>query len=212
MLFGRVITTCPTCHGKGTLIVDPCKSCGGGGLTVQQRRVVVKIPAGIQDGQAIRVRGEGEAGPHGGPRGDLHCYVSVKPHPFLERHRNDLVCRVPISFTEAALGARVEVPTLNGRGEVTIPKATQSGQILRMSGQGMPDLRSGRRGDQLVQVVVEIPRKLSKEQEQLLRQFAETEDRHVMPESKGFLEKLVDYFSGQDAEREKKSQQRPKQS
>jgi molecular chaperone DnaJ len=160
--------------------------------------VSVQIPPGIHDGQAVRIRGEGEPGESGAPRGDLHCYVRVKPHPFLERHNNDLVCRFPISFTQAALGAKVEVPSLNGRVTVTIPRGTQNGQVLRLANQGLPELRTGRRGDELVQVVIEIPRKLSTRQAELLRDFAETEDRNVLPESRGFLEKLVEYFSGQE--------------
>ncbi len=202
VLFGRVIAACPSCRGKGTLVVTPCRRCRGQGLYRQKRVVSVRIPAGIEDGQAIRMRGEGEPGEGSGARGDLHCYVRVQTHPFLERHRNDLVCRVPISFTQAALGAQVEVPSLDGRIEMKIPRGTQSGQVLRLSGQGVPDLRTGRRGDELVQVIVEMPRKLTKKQEQLLREFAETEDRSVLPESKGFLEKLVEYFAGQDVDRD----------
>ena len=198
VLFGRIVTTCPSCKGKGSLVVDPCRRCRGSGLCRQKRVVSVQIPPGIHDGQAVRIRGEGEPGESGAPRGDLHCYVRIKPHPFLERHNNDLVCRFPISFTQAALGAKVEVPSLNGRVAVTIPRGTQNGQVLRLAHQGLPDLRTGRRGDELVQVVVETPRKLSSRQAQLLREFAETEDRSVLPESKGFLDKLVEYFSGQE--------------
>ncbi|MHC4609957.1 MAG: molecular chaperone DnaJ [Planctomycetota bacterium] len=200
ILFGRAITTCPNCKGRGTLIVDPCKRCRGGGRHPQERKVTIEIPAGIHDGQAVRLRGEGEPGENATARGDLHCYVRVRRHPFLERHNNDLLCRMPITFTQAALGAQVEVPTLTGRVEMTIPRGTQTGQVLRLAGQGVPDMRSGRPGDELVQVVVEIPRKLSQQQQELLREFAETEDRSVLPESKGFFEKLVNYFSGQDVE------------
>jgi len=193
-LFGRVVTVCPRCRGRGTMVTSPCSDCGGEGRAPKRRAVTVKIPAGIQDGQAVRVRGEGEAGAQGGPRGDLHVYVHVRPHEFLERHRNDLICRMPIGFTQAALGAEVEVPTLNGRASLRIPPGTQNGQVFRMAGLGLPSVRSGRRGDQHVQVFVEIPRKLSKDQEALLRRFAETEDKHVLPESRGFFDKLVDYF------------------
>lgn len=195
-LFGRVITTCPSCRGKGSVVVDPCKRCRGSGRFPQNRTVTLKIPPGIHDGQAVRVRGEGEAGENGSPPGDLHCYVRVKAHPFLERHDDNLVVRLPISFTQAALGAKVEVPTLTGRAQVTIPRGTQTGQVLRLAGQGLPDLRTGRVGDELIQIVVEIPRKLSKPQEALLRDFAETEDRQVLPESKGFFDKFKDYLSG----------------
>ncbi|MFQ5490396.1 MAG: molecular chaperone DnaJ [Phycisphaerae bacterium] len=197
-LFGRVITTCPSCRGKGSVVANPCGRCRGTGRYPQNRTVTIQIPPGIHDGQAVRVRGEGESGENGNPPGDLHCYVRVKPHPFLERHDDHLVCRLPISFTEAALGAKVEVPTLDGRAQVTIPRGTQTGQVLRLAGQGLPDLRTGRPGDELIEVSVEIPRKLSKQQEALLREFAKTEDRHVMPESKRFFDKLKDYLSGQE--------------
>jgi len=199
-LFGRVVTACPHCGGQGSVVTTPCRACRGRGRRPQQRMVTVKIPAGIHDGQAVRLRGEGEAGQPGQPRGDLHCYVRVKPHRFLERHNNDLVCRMPVSFTQAALGALVEVPTLAGRAKLNIPAGTQHGQILRMSGQGLPDLRTGRMGDQLVQLLIEIPRKLSAQQKKLLREFAETEDNDVLPESQGFFEKLKTYFAGGDEE------------
>jgi molecular chaperone DnaJ len=198
-LFGRVVTTCPGCRGQGSVVVSPCRACGGGGRANKRRSVTVTIPAGIHDGQAVRVRGEGEPNADGGHRGDLHCYVSIKEHPFLERHENDLVCRVPITFTQAALGAAIEVPTLNGRAEVKIPRGTQYGQVFRLSGQGLPDLRTGRVGDELVQVTVEIPKKLNKEQQALLRQFAGTEDMHVSPESKSWFERVIEYLAGDDA-------------
>jgi molecular chaperone DnaJ len=198
-----VITTCPNCHGRGSLIVEACKRCRGRGRHPQQRAVTVKIPPGIHDGQAVRLRGEGEPGENTSSPGDLHCYVRLRSHPFLERHGNDLLCRLPVSFTQAALGAKVEVPTLTGRVAMTIPRGTQTGQVLRLAGQGLPDIRSGRRGDELVQVMVETPRKLSAQQKELLREFAETEDRSVLPESRGFFEKLVEYFSGQDDQESK---------
>ncbi len=199
-LFGRVITHCPACRGRGSTIVNPCNMCRGSGRMPKERVVTVQIPAGIHDGQAVRVRGEGEPGESGTDRGDLHCYVRIKPHPFLERHNNDTVCRMPISFTQAALGAKVEVPTLTGKAELKIPRGTQHGQLFRLSGLGLPDLRSRRRGDELVQVIVETPRRLNKVQQELLRKFAATEDKAVLPESKGFFDKLVDYLSsGSDA-------------
>ncbi|MFQ5494080.1 MAG: molecular chaperone DnaJ [Phycisphaerae bacterium] len=195
-LFGRVISTCPACQGQGSLVTTPCRTCRGGGRVPKHRSVTARIPAGIHDGQAIRLRGEGEAGEDGAARGDLHCYVHVKPHPFLQRHNNDLVCQMPISFTQAALGAKVEVPTLTGRAGVTIPRGTQHGQMLRLKELGLPDIRSGRRGDEIVQMMVEMPRKLNHKQEALLREFAATEDKTVLPESTGFLDKLMRYFSG----------------
>lgn len=195
ILFGRVITACPSCRGQGSLITSPCESCRGSGRVMKERIVNVKIPAGIHDGQAVRVRGEGEPGTDGSGRGDLHCYTRIKPHPFLERHNNEVVCRMPITFTQASLGANVEVPTLEGKAELKIPRGTQQGQLFRLRGEGLPDLRTGRRGDEIVQVAVEIPKKLNKKQETLLRQFAETEDKSVLPESKKFFEKVVDYIS-----------------
>jgi len=197
-LFGRVVTACPDCRGQGKLIVTPCRTCRGRGRRPQRRVLTVRIPAGIHEGQAVRVRGEGEAGGPGVAAGDLHCYVRVKEHAFLDRRNNDLICRMPISFTQAALGAEVNVPTLNGQASLTIPPGTQHGQVFRMAGLGVSDLRSGRRGDQMVVVTVEIPRKLSDKQKQLLREFAESEDRSVLPESKSFFDKLREYLARDD--------------
>jgi len=194
-LFGRVVITCPACKGRGNQIVSPCRSCGGSGRASKQRVITVQIPAGIHDGQAVRVRGEGEPGENGSTPGDLHCYVHVEKHRFFERNGNDLVCRMPLSFTQAALGASVEVPTLTGKAALKIPKGTQHGQLFRLRSKGLPDLRSGQRGDEIVQVLVEIPRKLNKKQERLLREFAETEDKSVLPESKGFFEQVMEYLS-----------------
>ncbi len=194
-IFGRVITTCPSCRGRGSTVVTPCAACRGSGRVMRHREVSVQVPPGIHDGQAIRVRGEGEPAEDGTGRGDLHCYVRVEPHPFFERHENSLICRMPISFTQAALGALVEVPTLDGKAELRIPHGTQHGQVFRLKGQGLPDLRSGRKGDELVEVLVEIPSRLNREQETLLRDFARTEDKSVLPESKGFFDKVRDYLS-----------------
>ncbi len=199
-LFGRVVTNCPACHGRGTVVTTPCGRCRGSGKYPKKRVVNIKIPAGIHDGQAVRVRGEGEPGEPGTSPGDLHCYVRVQGHEFLERSNNDLVCPMPISFSQAALGARIEVPTLSGKAELTVPAGTQYGQVFRMTGLGLPDLRTGRSGDQLVQVLVEIPKRMTEEQERLLREFAATEDRSVLPESKGFFDRVVEYFSGQNGD------------
>lgn len=202
-IFGRVITACPTCRGRGSMIVTPCGACRGSGRMSKGRVVTVKIPPGIHDGQAIRVRGEGEVGPEGDARGDLHCVVRVRPHPFLERHENDLVCHMPVSFTQAALGAKVEVPTLSGKAELTLPPGAQHGQVFRLRGLGLPDLRGGRGGDELVEILIEIPTKLTREQEALLREFARTEDRAVMPESKGFFERFREYLGGAEEKKPK---------
>lgn len=197
-IFGRVITTCPSCGGQGAVIVTPCRHCRGAGRQLKERVVDLEIPAGIFDGQAVRLRGEGEMGQDGRARGDLHCYVSVKPHPFLEREDHNLICRMPITFTQAALGATIEAPTLEGKATVRIPRGTKSGQIFRLAGLGLPDLRTGRRGDEFVQANVEIPRKLTKPQEALLREYAKTEGRTIAPESKRFFDRLVKYFAGED--------------
>lgn len=194
-VFGRVVTPCPSCRGKGTVVIAPCKKCRGTGRERRHRVLAVKIPAGIGDGQGVRVAGEGEPG-EAGVRGDLHVYVRSQQHPFFERHGQDLLCRVPISFAQAALGAKVEVPSLGGKVIVTIPAGTQHGQMFRLSGKGLPSLRTQRRGDEVVQVWIEIPKRLNKRQEELLREYAEAEDESVLPESKGFFSKLADFFAG----------------
>lgn len=194
-LFGRVVTTCPSCRGRGTLVATPCAACEGSGRGYIKRSVNVKIPAGVHEGQAVRVRGEGEPGENGNHRGDLHCYVMVKSHPFFERNGNDLICKVPISFTQAALGAEIQVPALQGKVDLKIPKGTQHGQLFRLKDLGLPDLRTQRPGDQIVQIAIEIPRRLNKEQQQLLRDFAATEDKSVLPESRGFFEQVIKYIA-----------------
>jgi len=191
----RVVTACPDCRGKGSTFTKACKDCRGSGRTAKRRIVTVKIPAGVHDGQVVRLRGEGEPGDQGGSRGDLHCYVRVGAHPFLERHNNDLLFRLPLSFTQLTLGATIEIPTLTGKSEVTIPAGTQHGEVIRLPKMGLPDLRSGRKGDQLVAVLVEIPRRLNDKQQALLREFAETEDKRVLPESRGFFDKLKEFLS-----------------
>ncbi len=196
ILFGRVTTACPSCQGRGSLVENPCKQCRGNGRHPRQRVLAVKIPAGVQDGQGVRVRGEGEAGQDGAVAGDLHVYVRTKPHPFLQRQGNDLICQVPLSFTQAALGGSVEVPTLSGKAAVKIPAGTQYGQVFRLANQGLPDLRTGRRGDELVQVSIEMPRKLSKKQRELLANFADTEDARTLPNSRSFFDELKEYLSG----------------
>jgi len=192
--FFQMVSTCPKCRGAGKIITNPCRKCRGTGLVSAKRTLSVKIPAGVHEGQGIRVTGEGEPGRHGGPRGDLYCYVRVRAHPFLMRDGNDLVSTVPVSFTQAALGATIEVPSLNGTREFKIPPGTQHGSTFRIKGEGLPDLRTRRKGDELVRITIEIPRHLSSEQEELLRTFARTEDRSAMPESSGFFEKLKKHF------------------
>jgi len=143
----------------------------------------------------VRVAGEGEPGRNGGPRGDLYCYIRTRPHEFLQRDGNDVVVSVPISFTQAALGATIEVPSLDGKRGLKIPPGTQSGSVFRIKGQGLPDVRTLRRGDELVHIQVETPTKLNARQQELLREFAKTENRSVSPRAVGFFERLKKYFS-----------------
>jgi molecular chaperone DnaJ len=198
----RMVTACPACRGRGTVVKDICEACRGKGRVPKRRSIAVKIPPGISPGQAVRVAGEGEppppeASPAGqGLRGDLHVVVNVKEHDLFKRDGDTLILEMPTSFTQAALGAQVRVPTLEGEASLTIPRATQHGAVFRIPGEGLPNLRSGRRGDLIVIIAIEIPRKLSSAQEQLLREFAKTEDHHVMPESQGFFKKIKDLLGG----------------
>jgi len=192
--FFQMVSTCPQCRGSGQVITNPCKKCRGTGRVPKKRLVNVKIPAGVHEGQAIRVTGEGEPGRHSGPRGDLYCYVKVKPHKFLQRDGSDLIAVVPISFTQAALGATIDVPSLNGTKQLKVPPGTQYGSMFRIKGQGLPDMRMRRTGDQLVQIVIETPAKLNEKQQELLREFAKTENKRVSPKAKGFFEKLKKTF------------------
>ncbi|MGH7213494.1 MAG: molecular chaperone DnaJ [Tepidisphaeraceae bacterium] len=193
----RMVTTCPNCAGKGSVIRDRCLDCNGTGRQPKHRAVTVKIPAGVHDGQAIRIAGEGEPGDNNGPPGDLHCYIAVKPHPIFSRHNNDIVCQVPVSFTQAALGASIDVPTLKGSEKLEVAPGTQHGEVFKLKGKGLPDVRAYRTGDELVQILIEVPRKLTDKQKQLLREFAATEDADVSPQRKGFKEKLKELLKGE---------------
>lgn len=192
----RMVTTCPACAGRGTVIKEFCASCRGKGRVPKKRSLSVKIPPGIHDGQAIRVPAEGEpappeAGP-GGVRGDLHVVVRIEPHDLYLRDGDNLVLEMPIGFTQASLGAEVDVPSLDGPAKLTIPRGTQYGAVFHVRDKGLPNLRTGRRGNLLVAVKVEIPKQLSAQQEKLLREFAATEDAKVLPESTGFWKKVKD--------------------
>ncbi len=188
----RMITTCPACHGVGKVIKDRCVECKGTGKKPKKRVINVKIPPGIHDGQAVRVQGEGEPGNHGGPRGDLHVVVRVAAHKTFEREEDHLIVRLPITYTQAALGSRVQVKTLEGQEEVTIEPGTQHGDLLKVTEKGLPNLRSGRRGDLVVVVLIEVPKKLPEKQEKLLRELAELEKVNVLPANKGMWKKLKD--------------------
>ena len=193
----RMVTTCPNCRGRGTVVRDSCNSCGGTGRQLRKRVVTVKIPAGVHEGQAVRIVGEGEAGEAGAKPGDLHCYITVKAHPIFTRHNNDLVCQLPISFTQAALGSAIDVPTLTGTEPLEIPAGSQHGEVFKLRGKGLPDIRAHRTGDELVQILIEIPRKLNDRQRELLKEFSLTEDEKVMPQKKGFMDKLKTVLTGE---------------
>ena len=197
--FFRVQTTCPACRGEGQTIEYPCDDCSGSGRVMKEVVREVTIPAGIDTGMQLCLRGEGEAGSRGGPRGDLYVDIEVKPHKLFERDGDDLRCRVPITYTQAALGAEVEIPTLSGRQTLEVQPGTQPGSVTKLRGQGMPDPRgSSHIGDLLVEVQVEVPRKMTSRQEELLRELAELEDKDVMPHRKTFFEQVKDFFSGED--------------
>jgi molecular chaperone DnaJ len=193
--FFQVATTCPACGGEGVRITDPCPGCRGSGKISAVTNLKVDVPPGVDSGVWLHLRNQGEPGDRGAPRGNLRIQVQVKRHPFFERRENDLTCQVPISFPQAALGAEIEVPTLTGTERLTIPRGTQSGDVMKLKGRGMPDLQGRGRGDEHVEVVVETPRHLSPRQEELLRELAEIEHEDVSPKRKSFFEKLRDYFT-----------------
>lgn len=192
--FFAVRTTCPQCRGEGEQITDPCGACRGEGRTEKRETIEVKIPAGIQHGSRMRVRGAGNEGRRGGPRGDLYVFVSLAPHEFLEREEDHVLCEVPISYSQAVLGTKVEVPSLAGSVSVTVPPGTQSGEVLRLRGQGFPHLQGHGRGDQLVRVYVDVPHKVNAEQEELLRRLAELEEKQVDSRRNSFFQRLKKYF------------------
>jgi molecular chaperone DnaJ len=189
---------------SGSSPIAPTAAAGARSFATRARSAAgTASSAGIDDGQHIRISGQGDAGEAGGPRGDLYAEVHVAQHPFFERHGRDLLCQVPISFTQAALGAEVEVPTLEGAENMTLPRATQSGDLARLRGRGLPDIQGYGRGDLLVQLVVEVPKKLTSRQEELLREFASSQRKGVLPQRESFLEKLAKYLKQDKAEGKK---------
>ena len=186
---------CPNCHGRGEVITDPCRSCGGEGRVDKPQALEVEIPPGVDTGTRIRLSGKGEAGPRGAPSGDLYIFIHVKPHAIFQREGTTLATRVPISFTTAALGGEIDIPDLDGETvTLSIPSGIQSGKQLRQRGSGMPVLQGRGRGDLVVEIAVETPTKLTKEQRALLEQFRETETGDECPESRGFFDKIKDAF------------------
>ncbi|GGF92806.1 MULTISPECIES: molecular chaperone DnaJ [Rhizobium] len=193
--FFSVERTCPTCHGRGQTITDPCTKCHGQGRVTEERSLSVNIPAGIEDGTRIRLQGEGEAGTRGGPAGDLYIFLSVTPHEFFQRDGADLYCAVPISMTTAALGGTFDVGTLDGsKSRVSVPEGTQAGKQFRLKGKGMPVLRSSQTGDLYIQIGIETPQKLTKRQRELLQEFEEISSKENNPESTGFFARMKEFF------------------
>lgn len=197
--FFSIQQTCPDCHGQGKIIKDPCPDCHGQGRKQDRKTLSVKIPAGVDTGDRIRLAGEGEAGYHGGPAGDLYVQVAVKKHPIFERQDNDLLCEVPISFVTAAIGGELEVPTLVGRVNLKIPAETQSGKVFRLRGKGIKSVRGHGVGDLLCCVVVETPVHLSQEQKELLRQFDQSlsqDGKSHSPKSESWFSSVKKFFAG----------------
>ncbi len=188
-------TPCPRCQGRGRTIDNPCPSCGGQGRVRQSEQVGINIPAGINDGQVITIPGKGNAGQNGGPAGDLQVQVSVRPHPLFERDGFNIWYELPITYAQAALGAELEIPTLDGKIPFTVKEGTQPGDILRVKGKGIPFLRGRGTGDLLLKVVVEVPKNLNKEQQKILRQFEESTGDKQYQKRKSFFDKLKKGFN-----------------
>lgn len=197
--FFSIQQTCPTCHGTGKMISDPCATCRGAGRVKKHKTLQVKIPAGIDEGDRIRLAGEGEAGVNGGPPGDLYVVTHLKEHSVFQREGDDLHCEMPISFTQAALGGDIDIPTLDGHAKIKIPPETQTGQVFRLRGKGIKGVRSSYPGDLMCQVAVETPVKLTERQKELLREMEEINtrdgDRHS-PRAKSFMAKVREFFAG----------------
>jgi molecular chaperone DnaJ len=194
-----IAQTCPRCHGAGKVITTPCTDCGGAGRIKQQKTLAVRIPAGVDEGDRVRLSGEGEPGTNGGPPGDLYVQVHIKPHPVFQRDHDDLHCEMPVSFAAAALGGDIEIPTLDASARIHIPPETQSGKTFRLRGKGIKGVRSQTQGDLYCHVVVETPVKLTERQKELLREFdaisLQDSARHS-PRTKSWFEKVKEFFEG----------------
>jgi len=193
--FFSVARTCSVCGGTGTLIVDPCNTCKGDTRVQREHNILVKVPAGVEQDTRIRYQGEGEAGKYGGPAGDLYVVLNVKAHKFFERDGDDLHCVMPISFPQAALGTELEIQTLEGPATIKVPEGTQSGKAFKLRAKGVPHLNSSGKGDLIVEIRVQTPSKLSKQQKELLRELSETMVVENTPHSRGLFEKVKDIFS-----------------
>jgi molecular chaperone DnaJ len=195
--FFSIQQTCPKCHGSGKMIPEPCAACAGAGRIKRNKTLEVKIPAGIDNGMRIRSTGNGEPGTNGGPSGDLYVEIHIKPHAVFQREGDDLHCEMPISFTKAAIGGEIEVPTLTGKVSFTVPEGTQTGKTFRLKGKGIKGVRSGYAGDLFCHMIVETPVKLTDKQKDLLREFDRLTNeggaKHS-PQSKGWMDKVKDFF------------------
>jgi molecular chaperone DnaJ len=185
--FFQVSSTCPQCHGAGRVITEPCADCNGAGLVNRTKKVSIRIPAGVDNGARMRLRGEGEGGRRGGQPGDLYVVIHVQPHEFFQREGQRIYLRYPVSMVKAALGCEVEVPTIHGSAKLKIPAGTQSGERFTLRKEGVPSLRGGARGDMIVEAQVQTPSKLSKRQKELLREF----DEHCSDQEEGFFSRLL---------------------
>jgi len=194
--FFSISRTCGRCNGTGSIITDPCKECSGHGRIKKKRTVTLKVPPGVDTGIRLKVTGEGEAGSHGGPPGDLYVVITVKPHPFFKRKGNDLHCEVPISFVQATLGAEIEIPTIDGSAKITIPPGTPSGRVFHLKGKGVPRLGSYGRGDQYITVYIDVPKKLTPRQRELLKEFAKISGEDT-PET--WMDKIRHLFNHKEA-------------
>ncbi len=192
--FFRISRPCDECGGAGEIVRDRCRECRGTGRTEGMFTVSVRIPAGVEEGMRLRLAGAGEAGIAGGPPGDLYVVISVKPHDLFSRQGPDIHCEVPVAFSQATLGAEIEIPTLEGKVRLKVPEGTQSGNIMRLRGKGLPSVRSAARGDQLVRIFVEVPTRLTARQRELLENFSDEMGTDTSPVTRNFLEKLRDLF------------------
>jgi len=197
--FGRFVSVraCEKCRGEGRIIKEHCPECRGQGRVIKERKIEIKIPGGVDTGSKLRVPGEGEAGTRGGPPGDLYIVLHVRPHKIFKRQNNDLVCDIPISFVYAALGGEIEVPTLDGRAKLRIPEGTQTGSVFRLKGKGVPSLRGFAKGDQLVKIKVEVPKRMNANQKNILKEFAKASGVDISgQEDKGFFDRVKDTLGG----------------
>jgi molecular chaperone DnaJ len=185
--FFTVRTTCPQCRGNGQVISNPCRNCRGAGQVIINKTVSIKIPAGVDTGSRLRLMAEGEAGARGGPPGDLYVFINVEPHEFFKRDNTDVICQIPISMIQATLGDTITVPTLESETPLDVPKGTQYGDLFHLKGEGIPSLKNGRRGNQIIQMLVKTPTSVSKKQEKLLREFAKLESGKLSSKLKNIL-------------------------